>query len=123
MVSSLSYTGLIKQESSFSNKTDKEREYNRKHIYGLRSKLFDILGRECKRCKFSDMRALQIDFINGGHVRILKQKFNNNVNKLYKFYVYQPELTKQELQTLCANCNWIKRHENNENRKIKRYRT
>ena len=85
----------------------------RKNRYDkLRHDLFEILGGAiCIRCGFSDKRALQLDHINGGG-NVIHKKFRGK--NMYKIYLQNPELTKQTLQVLCANCNWIKRHENNE---------
>jgi hypothetical protein len=68
---------------------------------------------KCKRCGFTDIRALQIDHINGGGNKDVK-KYDN----LYKYYKWLNSLSsielKKEYQILCANCNWIKRWENGE---------
>lgn len=83
--------------------------YNTKRSVKLRFKLMDVLGgRRCIRCGFSDWRALQIDHINGGGSKESKQM---SYQKRRKFYIDNPELAKQKLQVLCANCNWIKRHD------------
>jgi len=63
---------------------------------------------KCVKCGFDDYRALTIDHINGGgtaHRRLLKGGFyawlrKNNLPEGY--------------QTLCMNCQWIKRSENRE---------
>ena len=81
----------------------------------IRNKLFNMVGKNCVHCGFLDKRALQIDHINGGGWSEYKQQ--GNINKMYKFYIQNPELAKKRLQILCANCNWIKRYENNETRK------
>lgn len=85
--------------------------YNTRQTYfkRLKDKIFDILGRECKRCRFSDIRALQIDHIDGGGYAELQQMsvsayYHNVLKNSHKY------------QILCANCNWIKRAERNENR-------
>jgi len=71
----------------------------------------DNLG--CVRCGFPDIRALSIDHVHGNgasHLRILKRQGSTfyswlRVNKYPEGY-----------QTLCMNCQWIKRHENKETR-------
>lgn len=65
----------------------------------------------CVRCGFLDIRALSIDHIDGGgseHTkRIKKVGFN--------FYRYlQKHSYPTGYQTLCMNCQWIKRIENGE---------
>lgn len=72
-----------------------------------REEVFRVLGERCVRCGFSDKRALQIDHINGGGVRDLK---NKNQEQHYRHVIKDPD----KYQILCANCNWIKRSENNE---------
>ena len=76
-----------------------------KYYHKLRLNVLNHYGCKCNRCGFSDARALQIDHVDGGgtHARItLKQRLNWIVKNNY------PE----NLQILCANCNCIKRMEN-----------
>jgi hypothetical protein len=73
--------------------------------------LFEILGKNCVRCGFSDTRALQIDHING---RGLQDGRTLGYPNLYVYYTARPDIAKKTLQVLCANCNWIKRTENRE---------
>lgn len=69
------------------------------------------LGGKCCRCGFSDLRALQIDHIDGGGVHHLKSMGNGNSND----YHNEVRLNKDgKYQLLCANCNWIKRYEKGE---------
>jgi len=101
------------------------REYNQKRHYywpnrifwerrvreEARRKAIEHLGSCCKRCGFSDLRALQIDHVFGGgtkHVRSTSWKVR---------YAEVLTDTTGKYQLLCANCNWIKKAENNENRK------
>ena len=66
----------------------------------------------CLRCGFEDIRALSIDHINGGGCR---QRNENKLRGSSSFYGW---LKKNEFplgyQTLCMNCNWIKRFEKGE---------
>ena len=68
----------------------------------------------CIRCGFDDIRALSIDHINNNGAE--ERRENKNVGN--KFYYW---LIKQSLphgyQTLCMNCQWIKKAEYNENRR------
>jgi len=80
---------------------------NREQRRQLRQKAFDLLGRLCIRCGFSDERALQVDHINGGGTEEARRL---GPWKLAKRIIEHPE----DYQILCANCNWIKRHEQNE---------
>jgi hypothetical protein len=73
----------------------------------LRGKVIEYLGGCCYICGFKDKRALQIDHINGGGTSERK-KFG--WSKMYKLILSGAK----GYQVLCANCNWIKRHTNNE---------
>ena len=81
----------------------------------LRVFVMDTLGNKCSKCGFDDSRALQIDHIHGGGTQ---QKKELGLNNPHKYYRYLAEMDISELrsnyQILCANCNWIKRMENNE---------
>lgn len=60
----------------------------------------------CVKCGFEDLRALSIDHIGGGgsnHRRTLKEPRNNFYHWLEKHYY--PD----GYQTLCMNCQFIKR--------------
>ena len=78
----------------------------------LRDKLnlFEFLGKKCLHCGFTDHRALQIDHVFGGGSKSRKEKRIVS----YKAYSKIIKENPQEYQLLCANCNWIKRHENGE---------
>ena len=79
-----------------------------------RELLMNILdeNRVCKNCGFDDIRALQIDHIfgNGPEMRLSKPG-------IMKYYLENPDTAYEDLQILCANCNWIKRSVNGETRK------
>lgn len=92
----------------------KRKAYLKNYRNKFKTKAFNVLGNKCIKCGFSDVRALQIDHINGGGFKERKEKgaggiviykriISNKFNNLY--------------QLLCANCNWIKRFNNNEQRK------
>ena len=79
-----------------------------------RRELLEIIGNsKCNRCGFDDVRALQLDHIKGDGA-IAKKKFKNSQYEWHFYRHERPDLAKQELQVLCANCNWIKREENHE---------
>jgi hypothetical protein len=65
---------------------------------------------KCVQCGFSDIRALQIDHINGGGGKHFRESVSSA--RYYKEMLVYPE----NYQILCANCNWIKRYTNNERR-------
>ena len=75
-----------------------------------RMEALEALGPVCVRCGFEDVRALQIDHVNGGGADEFKAMGN------YRMYKKVCDPVNHHLyQVLCANCNWIKRHENDEN--------
>ena len=85
-----------------------------KHYYKLKAAAYDALGNKCKICGFNDIRALQIDHVNGFD----KTEGKRNLQK-----VYGEILTgSTSYQILCANCNWIKRLTNNETNTNIRYK-
>lgn len=67
---------------------------------------------QCARCGFDDIRALQIDHINGGGTNRRRQLGLFGGSHFYKWL--QLNKYPEGYQVLCANCNWIKRTENNE---------
>ena len=81
-------------------------EYNRKR----RKLLLDLLGNKCVKCGFSDWRALQVDHINGGGTEERKKTSATYWNVIIRSIKNK----ENKYQLLCANCNFIKRYENNE---------
>ena len=99
--------------------------YNAKRqLYPFRTKMkiFQLLGNRCVRCGFLDIRALQIDHVNGGgtnerRIAGTTRTQTHSSNNLYYYYKYVLEKIQngsKDYQLLCANCNWIKRWENKE---------
>jgi len=87
--------------------------YVRRAYYESRDALLKLLGDKCGRCGFADRRALQFDHINGdGHKERGSRNGGYGAKKL-RDWLRDPEI-KTKLQLLCANCNWIKRSENQE---------
>ncbi len=64
----------------------------------------------CKRCGFDDYRALQVDHVNGGGQAEVRNTKFRNPERYAKHIAKNPK----NYQLLCANCNWIKRDENQE---------
>jgi hypothetical protein len=97
-------------------RTQKQKDYAKKYYrrYYLRKKalIFETLGNRCNSptChtpgRETDIRCLQIDHVNGGGNQ---QKFKS----VYLYFNYILE-NPSKFQLLCANCNWIKRVENEE---------
>lgn len=82
-----------------------------KSINKSRKIVLELLGGKCKKCGFSDIRALQLDHINGGGNKEYKKLGNYAV---YRRIIKNFSFEKLHYQILCANCNWIKRYENKE---------
>lgn len=77
----------------------------------IRAAIIAFLGSSCVKCGFTDVRALQVDHINGGGHR--------EVSSIGQYHVMKKVLNGDDgYQLLCANCNWIKRVENQELKRI-----
>lgn len=63
----------------------------------------------CVKCGFSDVRALTIDCINGGHKKLDKAGGGSTFWRMLKRNGYP-----DGFQVLCMNCQFIKRRENHE---------
>lgn len=98
---------------NFSSRQEYMRVYHNLIRYHERQEILKFLGGKCVKCGFSDYRALQIDHINGGGHAEHRELGHYKANK--RVYEY-PE----DYQLLCANCNSIKRYENNEWANIKK---
>jgi hypothetical protein len=86
------------------------REYKKR----IRKAALDLMGGKCAKCGFSDYRALQIDHVSGDGY-----KDRLNTTKNYCNVVMESIKNKEnKYQLLCANCNWIKKVENNEKRLV-----
>lgn len=72
---------------------------------------FTLFGGVCQRCGFDDIRALQIDHVNGA--RCARTDWYRAGLGLYR-QLLRGGLDLREFQLLCANCNWIKRSEEGE---------
>ena len=77
-------------------------------------------GVKCKRCGFSDLRALTIDHIDGNGNQHRKSIGRNSGCTFYRWLKQQayPE----GFQVLCMNCQFIKRFEKGENNAHKKNR-
>jgi len=96
------------------NHSENRKRLQKKYRDELKNKIIEKLGGKCVKCGFSDSRALQIDHINGYGT---KERATMG-RRRYLLTVLTSE-EKGKYQLLCANCNWIKRFENNENRRAK----
>ncbi len=80
--------------------------------YKARQAVLDKFGRVCNKCGFTDERALQIDHVHGGGRAERNGKRQTTTVMAFLRRVLADR--DGEFQLLCANCNWIKRDENNE---------
>lgn len=80
----------------------------------VKKKTFSLLGGKCLRCGFLDIRALQIDHINGCEVSAAERcKAKERGDALYRA-ILRGEKDMSKYQLLCANCNVIKKFQNGE---------
>jgi hypothetical protein len=78
-----------------------------------RQEALALLGGRCARCGFDDWRALQIDHVEGGG-RTDRSTFANTAAFTQHVITACKLGDRGKYQVLCANCNWIKRHEREE---------
>ncbi|KKM95042.1 hypothetical protein LCGC14_1192260 [marine sediment metagenome] len=71
-----------------------------------------MLGGACSECGMDDLRCLQIDHVNAGGS---KDRQVNSYKAKAMARAWHGAMA-GKYQVLCANCNWIKRYENNEHR-------
>ena len=76
----------------------------------LRRRIIEKLGGCCVSCGLKDVRVLQIDHVNGGGQKEMRRGLGAGMSYYYR--VLRDETGK--FQLLCANYNWIKRHEEKE---------
>ena len=81
--------------------------------HGIRSVVLARFGNRCVRCGFSDPRALQIDHINGNGRKDVK-RYGSQTTFIRALANMPDRELYSRYQLLCANCNWIKRFENEE---------
>lgn len=89
---------------------ESRKPYQRSYMASIRADVVSHLGGKCCRCGFTDARALQIDHVHGDGWRELRK------GGLGSYAYMKKVLADREgrYQLLCANCNWIKRAEENE---------
>jgi hypothetical protein len=106
------------QKNWVKNNPEKVRESKQKYYRSLKLKIFELLGNKCSNpnCLVpngcTNIRCLQIDHVHGGG-QIERHKFPSH-KMFYLHVLKQIKLGSKDYQLLCANCNWIKRWENNE---------
>jgi hypothetical protein len=96
---------LVTENMAKTKSTEQQRE--------LRRRINEKYGSRCVQCGFADVRALHIDHVDsGGQQQELRRGWGGGMSYYYR--VLKDETGKYQL--LCANCNAIKRSENNEAR-------
>jgi hypothetical protein len=86
-----------------------QRDGKRKAYTEMREAILKKFGSKCASCGYNtDTRALQIDHI-GGNGRKERRKLG-----WYTIYNKVLNDSSNEYQLLCANCNYIKRYDNDE---------
>ena len=89
-----------------------QRNWVRQRRKLLRARVLELLGRKCVACGNADGDVLQIDHIHGGGSAKTKEEARHSGFAPYLGILRQPiTLIRANYQLLCANCNWIKRHE------------
>lgn len=88
-------------------------ERNRRDRIKIREDIVALFGGKCQKCGYNkDIRALQIDHINGVPSET-KSRWHRGGVGLYRA-ILRNEYPKELFQLLCANCNVIKKFENKE---------
>lgn len=87
----------------------RNKEAYTRRVRRCRQEVLDFFGRKCARCGFDDWRALNID-----HIIPCLSKGRMNSTALRAFIRKNPQAAREQFQCLCANCNQIKTHENDE---------
>lgn len=88
------------------------RKYGRAWFKEARRTILYRLGGKCVVCGFDDERALQVDHINGGGLKEMRE--TNHYRFCKKLLTLPEEELKQQYQLLCANHNMIKKVEKKE---------
>lgn len=89
-----------------------KKKYDENYKQNARNAALEAFGNKCNKCGFADKRALQIDHVSGNGNKERKETIN--VATFYRNVLKSFLDNENKYQLLCANCNWIKRYENNE---------
>ena len=81
-----------------------QRDRARRHAF------LEAMGGECERCGFTDPRALQTDHVHGGGAAERRRLGRPNTPSFYARVL----ANRADYALLCANCNSIKKDEQNE---------
>lgn len=89
-------------------------EYYKKYSLKIKARCFAMFGSRCAKRGFADIRALEIDHINGDGA--IERKNTRRAGHIMYRAIALGQRTTEDLQLLCCNCNKIKRIENNEHK-------
>ena len=89
------------------------RIYCRIRCQKKRRGLIEYLGGRCTRCGFNDFRALQVDHVQGDGFLYKHGRERYDHKDVIEKQI-RADVDRKKFQLLCANCNWIKRFEENE---------
>jgi hypothetical protein len=107
---------MFKKNGEPWNKGTGTKGHGAEHFRRMRQAVLDLLGGKCAGCGIDDPRILQVDHLNGdGHHE--RKHFSPSVRQ--KMVLESFSRGEKRYQLLCANCNWIKRVENHETKKLK----
>lgn len=84
----------------------------KEYLSKLKTIAHNLLGNSCTSCGISDVRVLQIDHINGGGYS--ERKRVTGITSRYKLVIESVQRGENKYQLLCANCNWIKKYDENQ---------
>lgn len=73
----------------------------------LRAELYEIVGKRCVGCGHVDLRVMEFDHIADDGAADRRRFLG--ARSMLSYYVGRPEEARRRLQTLCRNCNWLKR--------------
>lgn len=97
---------------------EQRRIYDQEYRERIKAEVLEYYGGgklACAHCGFSDIRALSIDHIDG---RGKQHRQNLGISRSLTFYRWlQGQDYPKGYQTLCMNCQFVKRAENNEQTK------
>jgi len=93
---------------------EKRRIRSIKTTANLRTFILDLYGNKCNHCGYNeDLRALQVDHIEQAKEdRNAKDRSGEGLYRMIK----NGSKNKEDFQLLCANCNFVKRYDNQEHR-------
>lgn len=86
--------------------------YNKQWRQKTKLDAFALFGSVCQRCGFKDHRALQLDHKTRPNGRYDSKNFLHGT--VLCRALLKGTVDVDDYQLLCANCNWIKKTENNE---------